>query len=134
MDVFVVEDSMPMRRRVVEALEELPDVRVVGVADGADEAVPAIRSLKPQFVVLDLRLAQGSGLFVLETIRHFDPPPVVAVLTNYPHEQYRARCAEMGADFFFDKAAGLDGLLEAVRGPVGKAPIAPPRVSLVREA
>lgn len=116
MDVFVVEDSAPMRHRVVEALEELPDVRVVGMAEGADEAVPAIKSLKPHFVVLDLKLAQGSGLFVLAAIKHLDPPPVVAVLTNYPHEQYRARCAEMGADFFFDKAAGLEGLLAAARG------------------
>jgi DNA-binding NarL/FixJ family response regulator len=120
-DVFVVEDSAPMRHRVVEALEELPGVRVVGVAEGADEAVPAIKRLKPRFVVLDLKLAQGSGLFVLETIKHLDPPPVVAVLTNYPHEQYRARCAEMGADFFFDKAAGLDGLLEACRRAAGVA-------------
>jgi DNA-binding NarL/FixJ family response regulator len=120
-DVFVVEDSAPMRRRVVEALEELPEVRVVGVADGADDAVPAIKSLKPHLVVLDLKLAEGSGLFVLEAVKHLDPPPVVAVLTNYPHEQYRARCAQLGADFFFDKAAGLDGLLEIARRMVRDA-------------
>ena len=118
-DVIVVEDSAPLRVRVVEALEELPGVRVVGVADGADDALAAIRRLKPQLVVLDLRLAQGSGLFVLEASKRLVPPPIVAVLTNYPHEQYRTRCAELGADFFFDKAAGLDGLLEAAGRLVG---------------
>jgi DNA-binding NarL/FixJ family response regulator len=120
-DVFVVEDSGPMRHRVVEALQELVDVRVVGVAESADEAVREIKSLKPHLVVLDLRLAQGSGLFVLEAVKKFEPSPVVAVLTNYPIEQYRARCAELGGDFFFDKAAGLDGLLEAARRMVSDA-------------
>ena len=43
--------------------------------------------------------------FALEAIKRLAPPPVVAVLTNYPHEQYRARCAALGADYFFDKAA-----------------------------
>jgi len=120
-DVFVVEDSGPMRHRVVEALEELPGVRVVGVADSADEAIAEIKSLKPHFVVLDLRLALGSGLSVLEAVKQLEPPPVVAVLTNYPFEQYRARCAQLGADFFFDKAAGLDGLLEVARRMVSDA-------------
>lgn len=121
MDVFVVEDSGPMRHRVVEALEELVDVRVVGVADSADEAIAEIRSLRPHFVVLDLRLAQGSGLFVLEAVKKFEPPPVVAVLTNYPIQQYRARCAQLGADFFFDKAKGLDPLLQVARRMVADA-------------
>jgi len=119
MNVFVVEDSAAMRQRVVEALEELVGVRVVGVAEGADEAIAEIRSLRPHLVVLDLRLAQGSGLSVLEAVKQFASPPVVAVLTNYPHEQYRARCAELGADYFFDKAAGIDDLLKAVRALAG---------------
>lgn len=121
MDVFVVEDSAAMRQRLIAALEEVPGARVVGWSDGADQAVSALSRLRPHFVVLDLRLAQGSGLAVLESIKHLDLPPVVAVLTNYPHEQYRARCAELGADFFFDKASGLDGLQEACRRAAGVA-------------
>lgn len=117
--MFVVEDSSVMRQRLVALLEEVPDTRVVGVADVADEAIAEIRSLRPRIVVLDLRLARGSGLAVLEAVKRFAQAPVVAVLTNYPHEQYRTRCAELGADYFFDKAAGLDGLLKAVRGLVG---------------
>jgi len=115
MNVFVVEDSSAMRQRLLAALEELPEVRVVGWAEGADDAMAAIRVAEPHFVVLDLQLAQGSGLFVLGTIKELDPPPVVAVLSNYPQDQYRKRCAELGADFFFDKAEGLDALLAVCR-------------------
>jgi DNA-binding NarL/FixJ family response regulator len=120
MDVFVVEDSSVMRHRLVAALEEAPGVRVVGVADGMDQSIAEITSLRPRLVVLDLRLAQGNGLFVLHAAKLLEPPPVVAVLTNYPYEQYRTRCAQLGADHFFDKAKGLDGLFEVVHRLAGE--------------
>ena len=121
MDVFLVEDSAGLRQRLVAELEEVPGMRVVGWADREADATAAIARLRPRFVVLDLRLSQGSGLGVLEAVKRLDPPPVVAVLTNYPEPQYRARCAELGADHFFYKAAGLDSLLEACRSAAGAA-------------
>ncbi len=113
--MFVVEDSAGFRQRTIAALEEVPGVCVVGWSGGEDEATAAIGRLRPRFVVLDIRLAQGCGLGVLEAVKRLDAPPIIAVLTNYPEPQYRARCAELGADHFFYKAAGLDSLLEAVR-------------------
>jgi len=121
MDVFLVEDSAGLRQRLVAELEEVPGVHVVGWADGEDEATAAIGRLRPRFVVLDVRLTQGSGLGVLAAVKRLDPPPIVAVLTNYPEPQYRARCAELGADCFFYKAGGLDSLLEACRRAAGAA-------------
>jgi len=114
-NLFIVEDSAAMRGRLAAALTEVPGVRLLGWADGAEQAVQEIERLRPDFVVLDLRLAEGSGLFVIEAIKRRKLPPLIAVLTNHPHAQYRARCEELGADFFFDKAAGLDGLVEACR-------------------
>jgi DNA-binding NarL/FixJ family response regulator len=93
---------------------------VAGWAAGEGEAVAEITRLRPEFVVLDIRLPQGSGLAVLQTVKGLDPPPTVAVLTNYPEPQYRARCAELGADHFFYKAAGLDSLLDVCRRLAGK--------------
>jgi DNA-binding NarL/FixJ family response regulator len=115
MDVFVVEDSAVMRQRLLVALEAVPGTRVVGWADSAEEAIAGIERLRPHLVVLDLRLAHGTGLTVLEAIKRLMPAPTVAVLTNYPQMQYRRRCDELGADFFLDKAAGFDPLLEVCR-------------------
>jgi DNA-binding NarL/FixJ family response regulator len=120
MDVFVVEDSAGFRERLIAALEEVPGIRVAGWAAGEGEAVAEITRLRPEFVVLDIRLPQGSGLAVLEAIKRLDQPPMVAVLTNYPEPQYRTRCAALGADHFFYKAAGLDSLLEVCRRIAGK--------------
>lgn len=116
MDVFVVEDSAVMRQRVVAALKELPGVRVVGWSDREGPAIKAVEDLRPDLVVLDLWLAEGSGLAVLEAVKRLVAPPQVAVLTNHPSPPYRRRCAELGAEHFFDKAKGLDGLLEVCRG------------------
>ena len=121
MDVFLVEDSAGLRQRMVAELEEVPGIQVVGWAENEADATAAIARLRPRFVVLDLRLSQGSGLGVLEAVKRLDSPPIVAVLTNYPEPQYRARCAELGADHFFYKAAGLDSLLEACRRAAGAA-------------
>jgi len=118
MNVFVVEDSAAMRQRLIAALEELPGVRVTGWSDRADNAIEAIRRLEPHFVVLDLQLVQGNGMSVLGALRALDRTPTVAILTNYTQPQYRRRCAELGADFFFDKSADLDDLLAACRAAV----------------
>ena len=120
MDVFVVEDSAGFRERLIAALEEVPGVRVAGWAAGEDEAVAAITRLRPEFVVLDIRLLQGSGLAALEAVKGLDPPPIVAVLTNHPETQYRTRCAELGADHFFYKAAGFESLLDVCRRLAGR--------------
>ena len=119
--MFLVVDSAGLGQRLVAELEVVVGVRVVGWADRESDATAAIARLRPRFVILDLRLAQGSGLGVLEAVKRLEPPPIVAVLTNYPEPQYRARCAELGADYFFYKAAGLDSLLEACRRAAGEA-------------
>jgi DNA-binding NarL/FixJ family response regulator len=118
-DVYVVEDSVVMRKRVVEALEELAGVRVVGWSDREGPAIAAVEELLPDLVVLDLRLAKGSGLTVLEAVKRLVAPPHVAIFTNHANLPYRRRSAELGADYFFDKAEGLDGVLEVCRGGLG---------------
>jgi len=133
--VFIVEDSFIIRSRLTAALEEVPGVRVVGEADGADAALFTTKRLRPDLVIVDLRLAEGSGLTVVEDLKRLCPAPVVAVLTNYPYPQYRAICAELGADFFFDKAMGLDPLQDVCRsliagGTEGQSG-GPPRTAVV---
>ena len=124
MDVFVVEDSAVMRQRVVAALEELPGVHVVGWADREGPAIKAVEDLLPDLVVLDLWLAEGNGLAVLEAVKRLAAPPLVAVLTNHTSLPYRRRCAELGAEHFFDKAEGLDLLLAVCRSVVaGRATV-----------
>ncbi len=99
-------------------LSKLKDVEVVGQAEDGLQAIDSIRKLKPDAVVLDIQMPKGSGIEVLQKIKIGEPSPTVIMLTNYPYPQYRKRCMDAGADFFFDKSAEFDEAIKALRGLV----------------
>lgn len=93
-----------VRERLSAMLAETGGIDVIGTASEAGEAVDIVRQLRPDAVILDLQLAEGSGFDVLKTIRQNGPAPLVLVLTNHASMQHRQRCLQAGADYFFDKA------------------------------
>lgn len=103
-EVVIADDSAAVRERLVSMLSELKGVEVTGQAQNVEEAIASIRTLKPRAVILDIRMPGGSGINVLQNIKREQPSPVVIILTNYPYLQYRKKCLEAGADFFFDKS------------------------------
>ena len=109
MRVLIVDDSAMVAERVTAMLASLPEkVELIGQARDVPGAIEAIQALKPDAVILDIRMPGGSGLDVLQAIKRDRPETIVMMLTNYPYPQYRQKCLEAGADFFFDKAAELD--------------------------
>jgi DNA-binding NarL/FixJ family response regulator len=104
MKVFIVDDSEILRGRLKSMLSTYKDVEIVGEAQNQKEAIEKIWTLKPNVVILDVRLSEGSGIEVLKEIKKDYPAPIVIVLTNYPFSQYQKKCMEIGADFFFDKS------------------------------
>lgn len=118
MRVLVVDDSVVVRDRLVLMLSELQDVEVVGIADDAPGAIASVARLRPDLVVLDIRIPGGSGFEVLEQVRRGGPSTVVIMLTNYAYPEYRQRCLAAGADFFFDKSTEFDRIPELVEGLV----------------
>jgi DNA-binding NarL/FixJ family response regulator len=108
MKVFIADDSQVLRERLHEMLSELPGVEIMGYAQDVPEALTSIKALKPDVVILDIRMPGGSGVDVLQDIKKEEKTPMVIVLTNYPYPQYRKKCMELGADFFFDKSAEFE--------------------------
>ena len=128
-NVFIVDDSPVVRERLVGLISELPDTEIIGQADIAFEAINSIRRSKPAVVVLDISMPGGSGIYVLENIKKERPAPVVIMLTNFAHEQYRQKCLQLGADYFFDKSTEFDKVIEVLRhrskaGSAGPSPSA----------
>ena len=106
--VFIADDSHIVRDHLVTILDELAGIEIVGQAETAPEAIGAIRRLRPDVVILDIRMPGGSGIDVLENIKQDEATPVVIILTNYPYPGYRQKCLQAGADFFLDKSAEFD--------------------------
>ena len=57
----------------------------------------------------------GSGIKVLEAVKKDRPAPLVIMLTNFDHPQYRNRCMQLGADHFLDKSNNFERVIEIVR-------------------
>ena len=104
-DIFIVEDSALVRERLLELLGEVPESHVVGVAAGADEAIEEILAERPDVVLLDLSLAQGSGFDVLRAVHEAAPEIDVYMLSSFATEPYRRLAARLGARDFFDKSS-----------------------------
>jgi DNA-binding NarL/FixJ family response regulator len=119
-NVFIVDDSAVVRERLARLIAELPGVDIVGQADIAFEALNAIRKLKPGVVVLDISMPGSSGLYVLETLKREQFCPLVIMLTNFSHDQYRRKCLQLGADYFFDKTSEFEKVIDVLRNlPAG---------------
>ena len=82
-------------------------------------------------MILDIRLLGGSGIDVLRTLKQEKPSPHVIMLTNYPYPQYREKCLEAGADFFFDKSREFHQVTEVLQQLVRKR--SPPSTKRVKK-
>lgn len=84
---------------------------MVGEADNEDEALELIARIRPDVVLLDLRLSGGSGLAVLKQVKTAWPAIKVAVMTSHAQPHYRERCMGLGADRFYDKQKDMQACL-----------------------
>jgi DNA-binding NarL/FixJ family response regulator len=112
MNVFIVDDSTIVRKKLAAMLSDIAGVHCIGEARNAVEAIHTIPELKPNAVILDIRLGDGNGMDVLEQVKKRTPAPIVIMLTNYPYPQYRERCLALGADYFFDKVTEIEQVCE----------------------
>ncbi len=115
MMVYLVEDSLLVRERLRDGIREIDPGIGVCESDSARDAVAAILDGHPDIVVLDLKLAEGSGLDVLKKVRKEGSLASVVVFSNHAETQYRRRCMAMGADHFFDKTKDFGSVLEVIR-------------------
>lgn len=109
---FLVEDLAVVRDSLVEAMEEMAPMKFVGHAATEDGALLWLNAHHGQWdlVIVDLNLAQGSGLGVLRECMQRNPLQKVVVLSNDLHEAVGMQCRKLGADDVFDKSSDVERL------------------------
>ncbi|WP_212819798.1 response regulator [Polymorphospora rubra] len=113
--VLVVDDEQLVCAHLRTILGAAPDVEVVGEAyDGADAVESAIR-LRPDVVLIDLRMPGVDGLAAIERIAGFADPPRMIVLTTFDVDSYVLRALRAGASGFLLKSTPPDDLIGLVR-------------------
>ena len=108
MKLFIVEDSVHIQNRLRVLVEELPGVRVVGVASEVSHAYRAIIDANPDAMILDLQLGDGNGLTLLKSVKQNKPKIKVVVFTNHSTDANRLQALRAGADSFLDKSTDFE--------------------------
>jgi len=113
--LLLVDDHMIVRLGLRTVFEESADIEVVGEAGSVAEAIDAASRVKPDVVLMDMRLPDGSGVDACRRILAAHPQTRVAFLTSYEGEEAVFSAVLAGARGFLMKEIGSDSLLAAVR-------------------
>jgi len=111
MRLLIADDSEILRSRLIEMLNHIPGIEIVGEVENGVDAVVFADRLKPDVIILDIRMPDADGILALESIRRSNSISKIIILTNYPYPQYKQKCLEAGADYFFSKSEEIDKML-----------------------
>lgn len=112
MKVFLVEDSVEIRHRLVEMIDDIDGVEVVGEAETYNQAVARIVQSRPDVAIFDIKLAEGNGIDALVEVKRYLPALRGVVLSNYATPQHVKASADAGAEYFLDKTADFEKIVE----------------------
>lgn len=112
--VFVVDDHAVLREGLRSVLERTGRIHVVGEAECVADAITRIRIVRPQVVVVDLQLPDGSGTELCAHVRDAHPDIGLLVLTSLLTDEALFSSIEAGADGFLLKDARIDRIVEAI--------------------
>lgn len=115
--ILLVDDSELVRRgiKTVLSAETDPPMQVVGEAGNVAEAIAQCQRHKPQVVLLDIRLPDGSGLEACRRILQALPDTRIIVLTSYSNDNYVYEAVTCGAQGYLMKEIDPAGLVQAVQ-------------------
>jgi DNA-binding NarL/FixJ family response regulator len=113
--VFLVDDHEVVRRGVADVLSTDPGITVVGEAKNAAEAMARVPALRPDVVVLDVRLPDGDGVTVCRDLRARMPDLGVVMLTSYSDDEALFQAILAGASGYLLKQILGQDLVTAVR-------------------
>ena len=121
--LLIVDDDAPFRIRLARAMEKR-GFNVVAV-DSVQVGIEVAQESAPAFAVVDLRLADGSGLDVVKTLRDARPDARIVMLTGYGNIATAVAAVKAGAIDYLAKPADADDVCRALLAQAGETPPPP---------
>jgi two-component system response regulator DevR len=113
--ILIADDHEVVRIGLSALLDRQPGFRVVGQAASGQQAIRLTRTLRPDVVVLDIRMPDGSGTDACRAITAEAPGTPVIMLTSYADEEALFEAIAAGASGYVLKRIGSDELVSAIR-------------------
>jgi DNA-binding NarL/FixJ family response regulator len=122
---IVVADDHPLfRSALLQILSKPSDLEVVGEASDGREALELCRKLRPDLVLMDVRMPQMDGLTATRAIKQEFPDTAVLIVTTFEDPDYLLEAIQSGAAGYVLKSATPQEIIEAVRGVLsGESPL-----------
>ena len=111
MRALIVDDEPLARRRLVQLLAALPDVEIVGEAEGGREALKLVDLLRPDVLLLDIEMPAVDGFEVLKAL---PPTPAPAIIFVTAFQDHAVKAFELRATDFVVKPVSGDRLARAI--------------------
>ncbi len=113
--ILLADDHMAIRMGLITAIGDAPDMEVVADVEDGAEAIEAYRRLRPDVVVLDLRMHGMTGVDTVRTLRQEFGGARVLIYSNYARGEEVYQAIRAGASGIVVKEMALDRLLDAIR-------------------
>lgn len=113
--VLIVDDHPPLRAGVRAIIEKTNDIYVIGEAGNGDEAKKLLDELRPNIILLDLKMPNFSPSVFEKWARENYPETITLVLTAHDRDAYLANMMDAGAVGYLDKDSRTEQLIEAIR-------------------
>jgi DNA-binding NarL/FixJ family response regulator len=114
--VLIVDDHPIVRKGIRNLLDPATGITVVGEASNGEEALQMIKDLKPEVVLLDMKLPDMSGIDVIKKIYEGKLASRVLGLSSYDDRQFISQLLNYGASGYLLKEEVPEDIIEAVRG------------------
>ncbi|HUN50201.1 MAG TPA: ActR/PrrA/RegA family redox response regulator transcription factor [Candidatus Sulfotelmatobacter sp.] len=121
--LLIIDDDETFRSRLARAMEKRGFA--VATADSVAAGIAACRAVPPAFAVVDLRLADGSGLDVVSALREARPACRIIMLTGYGNIVTAVAAVKAGAVDYLAKPADADDVEAALLAGEGSRPKPP---------
>jgi two-component system, NarL family, response regulator len=112
--LLIADDHTALRLGLVTIAESVPHIRVIGEAVDGEDAILRWQALRPDVMILDLRMPKRDGIEVVERILALDAQARILVMTMYDHEEDIFRSVRAGARGYILKSAPREEILKAI--------------------
>ena len=113
--VLVVDDHDLVRTGITRMLADVEGLQVVGQADSGEQALLSVRELKPDVVLMDVKMPGIGGLEATRKLQRGHPDIKVVAVTVCEEDPFPTRLLQAGAAGYLTKGAGLEEMIQAIR-------------------
>lgn len=114
-NIVIADDHAFLREGIKKTIQDEIDMKIIGEASNAIEAIAVIKELDPDVVIMDISMPGKSGLEVLKDLKAMKKKYRVLILSMHPEDRFAIRALKAGAAGYLTKESAPDELVKAIR-------------------